>query len=57
MSCQHCVMAITKALSNIDGLENIKVDLETGTATFDETHPVAMDVIKERIEETGYELG
>jgi len=57
MSCLHCVKAIIKTLSSIDGIENVKVDLETGTASFDESHPVAMDVIKEQIEETGYELG
>ncbi len=31
MSCQHCVMAVTKALGGIDGIRDVKVDLEKGT--------------------------
>jgi len=27
MSCNHCVMAVTKALSGIDGIGNVKVDI------------------------------
>ena len=40
MSCQHCVMAVTKALKEIDGLQEIVVDLEKGEAAFSETKPV-----------------
>jgi len=25
MTCQHCVMAVTKALSGINGIQNVKV--------------------------------
>ena len=27
MSCQHCVMAATKALKEIEGLQDVTVDL------------------------------
>jgi len=27
MSCNHCVMAVTEALNEIDGVKDIKVDL------------------------------
>lgn len=57
MSCQHCVMAVTKALSGIDGIENVKVDLDEGSATYDETKSVDMEKIKSRVEESGYEVG
>ena len=57
MSCQHCVMAVTKALSSIDGIENVTVDLETGTATFEESGSAELETIRQHIEEAGYELG
>ena len=40
MSCQHCVMAVTKALGGIEGIEDVRVDLEKGEATFTEAKPV-----------------
>lgn len=57
MSCNHCVMAVTKALNGIEGIKDVKVDLEKGEATFDETKPVDMAVISEQIERAGYEVG
>jgi copper chaperone len=56
MSCNHCVMAVTKALSGIDGVGNIKVDLAKGEATFEETKPVDNAVIRERIKKAGFEV-
>ena len=56
MSCNHCVMAVTKALNGIDGVRNVKVSLEKGEASFDEAKPVDMDVIKERIAKAGFEV-
>jgi copper chaperone len=54
MSCQHCVMAVTKALSGIEGISNVKVSLEKGEASFDEAKPVDRAVIEERIKKAGY---
>ncbi|HVO66123.1 MAG TPA: cation transporter [Syntrophales bacterium] len=56
MSCNHCVMAVTKALSKIEGIKNIKVDLKKGEATFDEMKPIDMAVVKEQIRKAGYEV-
>ncbi len=56
MSCDHCVKAVTKALEEIDGVDNVKVDLERGEATFDETAPVKMSVVEEKIKKAGYEV-
>ena len=57
MSCQHCVKAVAKALNEIDGVENVKVDLSRGEASFEETKPVDSAVLKECIEKAGYEVG
>ena len=56
MSCNHCVMAVTKALSGIDGIRNVQVDLARGEATFDETKPVDRALIGERIRKAGYDV-
>ena len=56
MSCNHCVMAVTKVLRDIDGIRNVKVDLKNGEAAFDEVDPVDMETIRERIRKAGYEV-
>jgi len=56
MTCQHCVMTVTKTLNGIEGLENVNVDLEKGEATFNEVKPVDMNNIKEAIEKAGYHV-
>jgi len=56
MSCQHCVAAVTKALGSIEGIDNVKVDLEAGEAAFEERTPVDPEIIREKIEDEGYEI-
>jgi copper chaperone len=57
MSCQHCVKTVKKALEEIDGITNVAVDLATGEATFEETHTVEKDLVREKVKKAGYELG
>ncbi len=57
MSCQHCVNAVSKTLSAIEGIQEVKIDLAKGEATFEEVKPVDDALIRERIEKAGYELG
>jgi copper chaperone len=56
MSCQHCVMAATKALSAVDGIKNVQVDLKTGVATYEEVNPVDAKVIAAAITKAGYDV-
>ncbi|MHB8139208.1 MAG: cation transporter [Smithellaceae bacterium] len=56
MSCQHCVMAVTKALSAIDGIENVKVDLKTATASYDEARPVDIAAVTAAVKKAGYDV-
>jgi copper chaperone len=56
MSCSHCVMRVTKALQGIEGIRNVKVDLQSGEATFDEEKPVDRKIIEERVRKAGYEV-
>jgi len=56
MSCQHCVIAVTKALNSVAGVTDVKVDLATGRATFEETAPVDMAAAAAAIRKAGYDL-
>ncbi|MDF1577555.1 MAG: heavy metal-associated domain-containing protein [Desulfurivibrionaceae bacterium] len=57
MRCGHCVGAVTKALEDIDGIGNVKVDLEKAEATYEETGQVSTETIEEEIKKIGFELG
>jgi copper chaperone len=56
MSCQHCVMAVTKALNKIDGLKEVKVDLEKGEASFENQGQVSHEKIGQAVEEAGFKV-
>ena len=56
MSCQHCVMSVTKALGKLEGIQNVQVDLQKGEVRFENTKSVAPDRIVKSIEEAGYEV-
>ena len=57
MSCQHCVMAVKKALSSLNGVKDVSVDLEKGEVTLIHETPLDMDDARQRIEKAGYEIG
>jgi copper chaperone len=56
MSCQHCVMSVTKALSQLEGIKNVQVDLAKGEVRFDHKKSLASYRIQKAIEEAGYEV-
>lgn len=54
MNCQHCVGAVTKALSDIPGISDVKVDLEKGKARF--VGNIRIEVIKTELAKIGFEV-
>lgn len=56
MSCQHCVMAVTKALGTLEGIKDVQVDLKSGLATYEEVKPVDPQKIAAAIKKAGYEV-
>ncbi len=56
MSCQHCVVSVTKVLGQLEGIKNVQVDLAKGEVRFDNTKEVASQRIAKAIEEAGYEV-
>ncbi|MFW5487253.1 MAG: heavy-metal-associated domain-containing protein [Desulfovibrio sp.] len=57
MSCQHCVGAVTEALEKLEGVGEVKVDLASGTAEYEEKSAVSVEDIKAAIEAVGFEVG
>ncbi len=56
MSCQHCVNAVSSALSSLEGVKNVQVSLEKGEASFEEEKPIDLEAIKKVVKEAGYEV-
>ena len=54
MSCEHCKARVEKALNAIDGVE-AKVDLKKNNATVSLTTEVSDEVLKNAVNEAGYE--
>jgi copper chaperone len=57
MTCEHCVNAITKAVSALLGIVNVIVDLDAGLVTVEHNSDIS-DVakIKAEIEDQGYDI-
>lgn len=57
MRCGHCTAAVVKALSAIDGVRDVNVDLATGEVRYTDSKQVSLEVIKETITKIGFEVG
>jgi copper ion binding protein len=57
MSCQMCVKHVTQALEGLDGVSEVKVNLEPGTAvvTFDPA-ATGMAQFQSAVDEAGYQV-
>lgn len=57
MTCGHCKAAVEGALNELDGVSNVKVDLDTGKVdvNYDESK-VTTAAMNEAIEEQGYDV-
>jgi len=49
-------MSVTKALTDLPGVKNVRVDLVKGEATFEKGQDLAPDQIRKAIEGAGYTL-
>ena len=56
MSCGHCVARVEKALTSLDGVENVKVSLEENLATIEYNESkIGTKQFKIAVEEAGYQ--
>jgi copper chaperone len=56
MTCQHCVELVHEALGRVDGVTDVEVDLDSGTATFSEEKPVDMTAVRQVVADAGYRV-
>ncbi len=55
MRCGNCTSSVTKALEAIEGISNVKVDLDNKEAQFDNSG-VDKDTLKNTIEALGFDV-
>ncbi len=57
MSCGHCVNSVEGSVESLEGVEQVKVHLDTGKVdvSFNQ-EKVTIDKIKETIDDQGYEV-
>lgn len=57
MSCGHCVKAVEGSVGALNGVSTVKVDLENKKVDVEfNQDEVTLDVIKESIDDQGYEV-
>lgn len=56
MTCQHCVHHVTMALSEVKGVNDVKVSLAEKTALVNSDDSVSFEVLKAAVEDAGYQL-
>ncbi len=57
MSCGHCAKSVQGSLEQISGVEAVEVNLQEKIATITSSTVISEHLIKNAIEEEGYEFG
>ncbi len=56
MSCGHCKMRVEKALSTLEGVDAVAVNLDEGFAEINDTKGYDEKALIELIDEAGYDV-
>lgn len=56
MTCGHCVASVTEEISEIAGVEDVDVTLETGTVVVTSAAPLTRETVEAAVAEAGYAL-
>lgn len=56
LTCQHCVTAVTEEVSEIPGVTDVQVDLDSGLVRISSTQPLPGAAVRAAITEAGYEV-
>ncbi|MCF0261033.1 MAG: HAD-IC family P-type ATPase, partial [Erysipelotrichaceae bacterium] len=54
MNCNHCRQSVMKALSGVDGVSAVEVDLATGKAEIETSKPVDKAALAKAVEDAGF---
>ena len=55
ISCQHCVNSITGEVSQLQGVRNVAIDLDTKRVRVDADEGVTSAAVVEAVNEAGYD--
>ncbi|HYH74190.1 MAG TPA: heavy-metal-associated domain-containing protein [Nocardioides sp.] len=56
MTCGHCAASVTEEISELAGVENVDVVVETGVVTVTSSAPLDESAVRAAVEEAGYAL-
>jgi copper chaperone len=56
MSCEHCIKHVTNALSELNGVTNVEVNLKENFAIIKANHEVKDEDIKFALDDAGYDV-
>ena len=56
MTCGHCAASVTEEISEIDGVQDVDVVVETGAVTVTSAEPLDHAAVQAAVEEAGYAL-
>ena len=56
MTCGHCAASVTEEISEIDGVANVDVVVETGAVTVTSAAPLDPAAVQAAVEDAGYAL-
>ena len=56
MTCGHCVNSVSSELGKLPGVNNVQVDLATGTVTVDSQAPLDQAAVAAAVDEAGYQV-
>ena len=56
MTCSHCVASVTEEVTEVPGVTDVQVELETGRLTVHADQPIGADAVRAAVEEAGYQL-
>lgn len=54
MTCNHCKMRVEKALSSVEGVKAVKVDLQEGAALVKLGKDVSNEILTQAVSAAGY---
>lgn len=56
MTCSHCESSVTKALTDVSGVSNVDVNLETKEVNVEYSEDVNKESLKEAVEDIGFDV-
>ena len=56
MTCGHCVSSVTEEVTELPGVTDVRVDLESGRLTVTADQPLGEPAVRTAVEEAGYQL-